>query len=191
MEIRVILASSSPRRRELLALALENFDVIPANLEEVVPPEIHVSEAPSYLSVQKARVLAVQYPEALIIGCDTGVIVGEEMLGKPVNEEDASRMLSLLSGRVHRVITGCCLCLQGRERVFQEETYVEFYPISRGEIRSYIETGEPFDKAGGYGIQGKGALLIKGIQGDYYNVMGLPIARLIREIGLFLSDGRE
>ena len=137
MEIRVILASSSPRRRELLALALENFDVIPANLEEVVPPEIHVSEAPSYLSVQKARVLAVQYPEALIIGCDTGVIVGEEMLGKPVNEEDASRMLSLLSGRVHRVITGCCLCLQGRERVFQEETYVEFYPISRGEIHQF------------------------------------------------------
>ena len=105
--------------------------------------------------------------------------------------EHAQSMLEELSGRVHQVITGCCLCLEGRERIFQEETWVEFYPLYKEEIASYIATGEPFDKAGGYGIQGKGALLIRGIQGDYYNVMGLPIARLTREIGRFLLEGSD
>lgn len=189
MGIRVILASASPRRKELLALALDDFDVIAANLEEIVPPELPVSEGPAYLALQKARTLAVKYPDALIIGCDTGVIIDGQMLGKPADEEDARRMLTLLSARIHTVITGCCLCFQGKERVFQEETDVEFYPLRHGEIRSYIETGEPFDKAGGYGIQGKGALLIRGIRGDYYNVMGLPVARLVREIGEFLTSG--
>lgn len=186
MSIRVILASASPRRRELLALALDEFDILPADIEENLPEGLELTQGPVYLAAQKARFLADQHPDALVIGCDTGVFIDGQMLGKPKDAEQAQSMLEELSGRVHQVITGCCLCLEGREHIFQEETWVEFYPLYKEEIASYIATGEPFDKAGGYGIQGKGALLIRGIQGDYYNVMGLPIARLTREIGRFL-----
>ena len=191
MSIRVILASASPRRRELLAFALDAFDTLPANIEESLPEGLELTQGPTYLAAQKARFLAHQYPDALVIGCDTGVFIDNRMLGKPKDVEHAQSMLEELSGRVHQVITGCCLCLEGRERIFQEETWVEFYPLYKEEIASYIATGEPFDKAGGYGIQGKGALLIRGIQGDYYNVMGLPIARLTREIGRFLLEGSD
>lgn len=211
MSIRVILASASPRRRELLAFALDAFDTLPANIEESLPEGLELTQGPAYLAAQKARFLAHQYPDALVIGCDTGVFIDNRMLGKPKDVEHAQSMLEELSGRVHQVITGCCLCLEGRERIFQEETWVEFYPLYKEEmgtdvptplslqfyplykeeIASYIATGEPFDKAGGYGIQGKGALLIRGIQGDYYNVMGLPIARLTREIGRFLLEGSD
>lgn len=181
MSIRVILASASPRRRELLAFALDAFDTLPANIEESLPEGLELTQGPAYLAAQKARFLAHQYPDALVIGCDTGVFIDNRMLGKPKDVEHAQSMLEELSGRVHQVITGCCLCLEGRERIFQEETWVEFYPLYKEEIASYIATGEPFDKAGGYGIQGKGALLIRGIQGDYYNVNGTAHARLTRE----------
>ena len=191
MSIRVILASASPRRRELLALALDEFDILPVDIEENLLEGLELTQGPAYLAAQKARFLADQYPDALVIGCDTGVFIDGQMLGKPKDAEQAQAMLEELSGRVHQVITGCCLCLEGRERIFQEETWVEFYPLYKEEIASYIATGEPFDKAGGYGIQGKGALLIRGIQGDYYNVMGLPIARLTREIGRFLLENSD
>mgnify|MGYP000309531240 CR=1 FL=1 len=187
MSIPVILASASPRRRELLSLAFENFEVMPADIEEELPEGLELTQGPAYLAANKARFLAEKYPWALVIGCDTGVFIDDEMLGKPRDPEHAKFMLEALSGRVHQVITGCCLCFQGQEHIFQEETWVEFYPLRGSEIESYIATGEPFDKAGGYGIQGKGALLVRGIQGDYYNVMGLPIARLTREVGRFLS----
>lgn len=191
MGIRVILASASPRRRELLKLALEEFDVIPADIEEVLPPELELTEGPAYLAAQKARVLAERYPEALIIGCDTGVFIDGKMLGKPKDREDAAGMLRELSGREHHIITGCCLCYQGRERIFKEEASVWMYPISEGEIQSYLDTGEYTDKAGGYAIQGKGALLIRAIQGDYYGIVGLPVARLVREMQCMLVQVTE
>ena len=187
MGIRVILASASPRRKELLGVALEEFDIMPADIDETLPEFLEITEGPVYLASQKARVLAQEHPEALIIGCDTGVFINNKMLGKPVDRREGEEMLRMLSGRKHQVITGCCLCYMGLEYAFQEEALVEMYPLSNGEIQSYLNTGEYADKAGSYGIQGKGALLIKGIQGDYYNVMGLPIARLMREIGYFLN----
>ena len=191
MGIRVILASASPRRKELLKLGLEEFDILPADIDETLPEFLEITQGPVYLASQKARALALEHPDALIIGCDTGVFIDDKMLGKPADRQEGEEMLRMLSGRRHQVITGCCLCYQGVEYGFQEEALVEMYPLSSAEIQSYLNTGEYSDKAGSYGIQGKGALLIKGIEGDYYNVMGRPIARLMREIGFFLTHLEE
>ena len=186
MGTQVILASASPRRRELLKRWLDEYTVLPADIDETLPEGMPVSEGPGYLALHKARHLAEKYPEALVIGCDTGVMIDGRMLGKPRDRSEARQMLEGLSGRMHQVVTGCCLCYQGREHVFQDVTLVEMYPLSAPEIESYLDTGEYADKAGSYGIQGKGALLVRQIQGDYYNVMGLPIARLAREATRFL-----
>jgi septum formation protein len=183
---KVILASASPRRRELLQWIYEDFDIQAADIEEVVPDFLPLSEAPEYLACIKAQAVASEHPEALVIGSDTGVFVEEggavQMLGKPRNAEEAEEMLRRLSGRRHVVRTGCCLCYRNVKYAFTEEAQVEFYPLSEQEIKEYVATGDPMDKAGAYGIQGRGALLVKGIIGDFYTVMGLPVARLKREI---------
>lgn len=183
----LILASASPRRKELLKLACPCFTAISADVEEITPEGMSPEDCPVYLAELKANALLKQFPEALILGCDTSVLLDRHILGKPSDTEDAAKMLRFLSGRVHKVITGCCLIYQGGKRCFSETTDVEFYPLSDLEIYQYIETNEPFDKAGAYGIQGKGALLVKQIQGDYYNVMGLPIAKVSREISALSS----
>lgn len=120
------------------------------------------------------------YENDIVIGCDTGVFVDGKMLGKPKNREDAENMLKLLSGRQHKVITGCCTVKNGVAKSFSNVTLVEFFELSDSEIEEYIATGEPFDKAGAYGIQGKGSLLVKKIDGDYFNVVGLPVSELNR-----------
>ena len=129
--------------------------------------------------------VAKDYPVDFVAGCDTVVVLEEEILSKPCDEEDAFQKLRTLSGKTHKVITGCALVKGERVHTFFEETLVEFYPLCDEEILRYIATKEPMDKAGAYGIQGAGSLFVKGIQGDYFNVVGLPVARLMRELKKF------
>ena len=184
----IILASASPRRKGLLSLIYNEFRIIPSDIRELVPRDLPVDRCPEYLACMKAENISRGRERALVIGCDTSVIIEGKILNKPRSTNDARAMMQLLSGKTHQVITGCCLYHLGRFKSFSEVTDVEFYPLSEEEIEQYIKTSEPYDKAGGYGIQNKGALFIKGIKGDYYNVVGLPVARLKREIQAFLAQ---
>ncbi|MDE7230225.1 MAG: Maf family protein [Oscillospiraceae bacterium] len=177
----MILASKSPRRKELLGIISEDFKIIPAAGEELIPDGTGPKDAVLLLSRQKAEEIYAQYKGEIIISADTIVVIDNKILGKPCDEEQAFEMLKTLSGRSHTVFTGVCVIFaDGTSKNFAERTDVEFYPLSDSEIRGYIATGEPMDKAGAYGIQEKGALLVKSISGDFYNVMGLPISRLAR-----------
>ncbi len=183
----IILASGSPRRKEIFELAELSFDVMPSHVQEVITKE-RPEEAVMELSGQKARDIwkKIQGDE-IIVGADTVVAFEGKILGKPKDEEDAARMLSMLSGNVHQVYTGVTVIFQGKETSFYEETKVRFYEIDDQEIEEYIRTGEPMDKAGAYGIQGKAAVFIRSIEGDYYNVVGFPIARFLHEMKKILS----
>ncbi len=181
----IILASASPRRQELLKILFDNFIVEPADIDETVRKSIELEQYPEYLAVKKARHIAEKHsPEDMIIGCDTGVFIDTLMLGKPDNIEQAKEMLTLLSGRTHKVITGCCIMHKGKTVSFSKVTEVEFYRLTPDDIDEYIQTGEPMDKAGAYGIQGKGSLLVKRINGDYFNVVGMPVAELKQKLKL-------
>jgi septum formation protein len=179
----VVLASQSPRRQELIKLIFDDFQVLPAECDETLPEGIGAREAVEYLSKIKNEASAYLSPEnSLIISADTIVSINNEILGKPVDKDDARRMITLLSGNIHQVYTGVTLSFNEKKVTFSEKTDVEFYSLTQEEIEDYICTSEPYDKAGSYGIQGKAGLLVKGINGDYYNVVGLPVARLKREI---------
>ena len=181
----IILASNSPRRRELLErIGIKDFTVAAPNVDESVEPGLSPAGMVEQLSLRKARAAAQNFgPDDLILAADTVVALDDTVLGKPRDGDDAFAMLSALSGRENRVYTGVTV-LRGDKAVTQhEETAVTFRELSPDEIRGYIATGEPMDKAGAYGIQGVGALLVSGIRGDYCNVMGLPVFRL----GLILS----
>lgn len=184
----VILASSSPRRRELLKKLYPNFRVKPADIRELVPRSLEVERCPEYLACEKARFIASGYKNTLVIGCDTSVIIEGKILNKPRDTNDARKMMSMLSGKTHQVVTGCCLFYHEKFKSFSVVTQVEFWELSEAEIEQYIRTSEPYDKAGGYGIQSQGALFVKSITGDYYNIVGLPISTLKREIDTFLAD---
>jgi septum formation protein len=182
---RVILASGSPRRRELLAYLIDKFDAIPSGIDEEASgsPRQQVEK----LATDKALDIARQYPDALVIGADTLVAVGGQVLGKPRDEADAADMLRMLSGRAHNVYTGVAVISSGKTHIAVESTRVTFSHMSDDEIREYIATGEPMDKAGAYGIQGYGGKYISGIHGCFFNVMGLPLNRLytmLKEPGL-------
>lgn len=179
---KLILASKSPRRQELMKVITEDFLCVPSSAEEIVPENIQPEQVPVYLARLKATDVLKSNPHSVIIGCDTVVINNNYVLGKPKNSEDAKKMLKALSGKKHKVITGCCIVDKDREISFKSETEVEFYPLSDMEINSYIATGEPFDKAGAYGIQGKGSLFVKSICGDYFNVVGLPVSLLAKKL---------
>lgn len=186
----MILASQSPRRRELLALITPDFEVVPAQGEEKLPAGIAPDEAVLMLSQQKAaEVSARKFPGGdvtdTIIAADTVVAIDGDILGKPHSNENAVEMLRRLSGRKHGVFTGVTFITPDKTVSFVEETTVEFFPLTESEIEAYAATGEPMDKAGAYGIQGRGALLVKRIEGDYYNVMGLPVGELYRRLGQF------
>lgn len=189
----MILASQSPRRRELLSLITDKFSIIPAKGEEIIGENVSPSEAVKMLARQKAVEIYSKYKDETIIAADTVVAIDGEILGKPHSAENAAEMLRKLSGRRHSVFTGVCVIHHdGETDIFAEETQVEFYPLTEREIADYVATGEPMDKAGAYGIQGRGALLVKGISGDYYNVMGLPVGRLYRVLlGRGAVDGKE
>lgn len=184
---KVILASASPRRQELIKLIFDSVEILPADCDETLPDGIGAREAVEYLSKIKNEASSkLTNKENLVISADTVVAVDDEILGKPVDKEDARRMISLLSGKVHQVYTGVTLSLNGKVKTFSEKTDVEFFDLTESEIEEYISSSEPYDKAGSYGIQGKAGLLVKGINGDYYNVVGFPVARLKREIQEFL-----
>lgn len=187
MEYDVILASASPRRKELLSLMCENFRVIPSDCDETIPADVAAELAPEYLSGIKCRCIASVYDLSVVIGCDTVVICGGKVLGKPADEADAIKMLESLSGKTHDVITGVTIGRGCRYRSFSVDTKVTFRELGRDEILTYVKSGEPMDKAGAYGIQGKGALLVEKIEGDFFNVVGLPVSRLAEEIHEFLK----
>lgn len=176
----LILASKSPRRKELLSLITTDFEIIPAKNDEVADPSLSPDKFVEALAIAKAEEVAALYPNDTVIGSDTVVAAKGEILGKPKDKADAFRMLSLLSGTEHSVFTGVAVIKNGKIHSFTEETKVKFFKLDEFEIERYIATGEPFDKAGAYGIQDLGALLVEGISGDYYNVMGLPVGRLSR-----------
>lgn len=188
---KIILASQSPRRRELLTQIGLEHDVCPSTVEEIVT-ETNPVDIVKSLSLQKAMDVAekkkMEYPEEsfLVIGADTIVVYDNKILGKPKNEEDAISMLSMLQGNTHSVYTGVALIFEenGKEEVksFAEETKVTMYPMTQEEILWYVSTKEPMDKAGSYGIQGYCARFIEKIQGDYNNVVGLPVAKIYQEI---------
>ena len=188
----LILASASPRRQELLRSAQIEFTAQPTNVPEVPEPGEQPHECAKRLAREKARAVAVQQPGALVLGADTIVVIDGQMLAKPENKKDAARMLRLLSGRSHQVITGVCLigtsAQSGRfEDVRAESTSVTMQKVSEEEIRFYAATGEPMDKAGGYAIQGIASRWISRIEGDYSNVVGLPVSlvyRLLQEHGV-------
>ncbi len=178
----IILASASPRRKELLKLIFENFKVCVSDVDESLPTGISTEKAAEYLAELKAYNIARQNPDSCVIGADTIVLADKKILGKPKNPKEARLMLESLSGKAHKVITGCAAFCSGKKIAFSVSTDVEFYKLSNQEIEEYIISGEPFDKAGGYGIQSKGALFVKGIKGDYFNVVGLPVAELNRRL---------
>jgi nucleoside triphosphate pyrophosphatase len=194
----LVLASASPRRQELLRNAGITFTVQPANVDETPLPRETPRECAERLARDKALAVWRDHPKELVLGADTVVVAGSEMLAKPVDADDAARMLRLLSGRTHEVITGVCLVkaalgsqysaaptTSGGDRNFEltvaaETTAVTMYEVSDQEILEYVATGEPMDKAGGYAIQGMASRWIPRIEGDYSNVVGLPVALLYR-----------
>lgn len=179
MEYDVILASASPRRKELMQLICPSFRVIPADCGEAVPEALSAGDVPGFLSFQKCKCIADVYQKSVVIGCDTVVTTADgEILGKPKDKEDAARMLRLLSGRMHTVDTGVSISYKGHTDTFTETTKVWFKDLTDEEIEDYINTGEPMDKAGAYGIQGEGTLLVDRIEGDFFNVVGLPVSKL-------------
>lgn len=183
---KIILASASPRRKELMELAGYDFEVICADIFEVVPEEAMPQEVVMSLALQKAQAVAAEHKEAVVIGSDTVVALDGKILGKPHSEQEACEMLRSLSGRTHKVFTGVAIVCGGKVKNFFDETDVEFYSLGDDEIKKYVATGEPTDKAGAYGIQGKGSVLVKRINGDFFSVMGLPIAKLYREMSDFV-----
>lgn len=189
----LILASASPRRQSLLRTFGVRFSVLAANCDETLPQELPAEEAAEFLAVRKAHAVAQLRPDAAVIGADTTVLLDDLILGKPKDTEDCIKTLHLLSGREHKVITGVAIFFGGRSMSFSEETIVRFFHLSDSEIARYAATDEPYDKAGAYGIQGQGALFVEGIHGDFYNVMGLPAARLLRRLRALgiLEEGRE
>ena len=188
--MQIILASQSPRRRELLGrMGIENFLVRPAQGEELFDPTLTPAQLVESLSRQKAEeISAGAGPEDLIIAADTVVSIDGRVLGKPRDREDAAAMLAALSGREHTVYTGVTVRRGGETVTEHEATAVRFRPLTEGEIADYVATGEPMDKAGAYGIQDYGALLVEGISGDYFNVVGLPVCRLGRILTRFGVD---
>ena len=190
MRMDIILASKSPRRRALLEqMGVRDFRIITPDIDEHMDRALPPAELVRQISLEKAQAVAAQAdPNTVVIAADTVVALDGAVLGKPADEEEAFRMLSLLSGNRHQVYTGLTV-LRG-EQVFSqwEETAVTVRPLTAEEIEAYIATGEPMDKAGAYGIQGYGSLLIEGISGDYYNVMGLPVCRLGQILGQLGMD---
>ncbi|MBQ9411525.1 MAG: septum formation protein Maf [Oscillospiraceae bacterium] len=184
---KIVLASASPRRRELLQmLGVRNLEIVPARGGEHPNPELAPAELVTDLSRCKAREVALlRSPEELVIAADTVVVLDGAILGKPRDRTDAQRMLTALSGRSHSVYTGFTLILGEREESAAERSLVFFRPLSPEEIARYIDTGEPMDKAGSYGVQGIGSLFVERIEGDFFNVMGLPLCALGKALRRF------
>ena len=192
--MRVILASGSPRRHELLDMIGIAHEVVPADIDESYRNAERPVEHVARLAREKGAAIAHRFPDSLVISADTIVVIDGDVLGKPSGAEEARAMLRRLAGRTHVVFTAIAASLHGRLESTVEEVSVTFLPLSNATIASYVATGEPMDKAGAYGIQGYGATIVQRIDGDFFSVMGLPLARLIAllaELGVRYDFGRE
>lgn len=178
----VILASASPRRKELLGQIFTDFEVEVSKVEEKLKEGISIYKQPEHLAFIKGEAVSCKHFESLVISADTCVFLNEKILGKPRDKADAIEMLKLLSGKTHKVITGCAIFYKGKAKTFSVTSEVKFYELTDSEIFEYVESGDCMDKAGSYGIQSKGSLFVKEIHGDYFNIVGLPIAELNRQI---------
>ncbi len=181
----IILASASPRRKEILSMFVDEFQIIPAKNEVEIDASLSVTEAVKKVAYYKALEVFEQNRDKIVIGSDTSVLINSEFLGKPKDRNDAFRMLRLLSGNVHQVLTAVCIMAESKEICFCETVQVEFCNLTDEEINEYLYSGEPFDKAGAYGIQGKGGKFVKRIDGDFFSVMGLPCSRTYQELKNF------
>lgn len=184
---RLILASASPRRQELLQDIGYPFDIVTADCEETFDHTASVFSAIEQIALVKARTVWEQHPEAVVLGADTMVCYENQMMGKPRSREDAYHMLKQLGGRTHTVISGVAIVWKGKAELFHEETSVTFYDLDEDLLMKYLDSSEPYDKAGAYGIQGMGKLFVREIHGDYFNVMGLPVAAVYRRIKPYLE----
>jgi septum formation protein len=183
---RIILASKSPRRRELLELIHIPFEIIVSDIDEEIDHRNDLVKEIEKLSYQKASAVYKDHQDALVIGSDTIVKIGNDVLGKPKTMDEARAMLKELSGNTHEVVTGVTILCNGERETFSSVAKVSFYPLSDEEIEAYIATNEPMDKAGAYAIQGDAAKFIRSIEGDYYTIVGLPIAELYHRLKKYL-----
>lgn len=178
----LVLASQSPRRKELIRKITDDFICVPADVDEIVGPNTDAFTIPVVLARKKALEVAKRHPQSTVIGCDTVVILNSKVLGKPSDDTDAFNMLKELSGKKHSVVTGCCIIKNSAVKTFSVVSEVWFKQLPDRSIYKYIKTREPFDKAGGYGIQSKGKKLVKKFSGDYYNIVGFPIKAIRKEL---------
>ena len=188
--MQIILASKSPRRKELLGLFHLPFAIEVADADETMDPAGRPADEVAKVSCRKANAIA-RNADDVVIAADTIVVCDGKILGKPASQADAFQMLSMLSGKTHQVMTGMTVLFGDKAVTCTEITDVTFRPLSDGEIRRYIATGEPMDKAGSYGIQGGAALFVEGICGDYYNVVGLPVCRLQKILAALIPEQME
>ena len=188
--MQLILASASPRRKELLGLLGIPFVIRAADIDETMDP--HVPAEQEVRRVSRLKALAVpREPEDVVVAADTIVVCDNRVLGKPEDSRQAMEMLEMLSGRDHQVMTGCTVIRGSRIESFTEITHLHFRKLSRQEILRYVRSGEPMDKAGAYGIQGGAALFCENLQGDYYNVVGLPVCRLYETLSEIVPEWME
>lgn len=187
----LILASASPRRRELMALVDPDFTVAVSDVDEDAIRAGTPAQLAQALAAAKAQAVAALHPADTVIGFDTVVDCGGEVFGKPHDKAAALAMLRALSGKAHRVHTGVCVCRGGQAAATVETTVVHFAPIPDAELNAYVETAEPYDKAGGYAIQGRAARWCSGIEGCYYNIMGLPVHRAVQLLAQLGADGAD
>ncbi len=193
MKDKIVLASASPRRREILTLGGVPFEVCPA-ADEQAPEGVAPADLVRVLARSKASQVAAQYADRVVLGADTMVVLDGKLLGKPTSKQQAVKMLMSLQGREHQVMTGVWMIRTNENKAivkedgFTDVATVKFFPMTRGEAEEYVATGEPMDKAGAYGIQGYGMRFVEGIHGDFYTVMGLPAGRLLRFLRDFQAD---
>ena len=191
MTRRLILASASPRRQELLQDLSYPFDIVAADCEENFDRSLPIASAIEQIARQKALTVWEQHPEAVVLGADTMVCFKDQMMGKPENREDAYRMLKQLSGKTHTVVSGVAIVWKGKAELFHEKTSVTFYELEEELLERYLDSNEPYDKAGAYGIQGTFSIYVSGIEGDYFNVVGLPVSRLYHEFAAFQNAAHK
>lgn len=184
---KIILASNSPRRKELMKYLDLEFEIIASDIEEVLDPKLEHDELVMELAFQKSYSIFKNNKDAIVLGFDTLVVLDDYVLGKPKDEEEAKIFLKLLSGNTHRVLTGCSILSKGFSKSFYTDAYVTFMDLTDQDIDDYINTKEPMDKAGAYGIQAYGSKLVKSINGDYFTIVGFPIARLNQELKKILN----
>lgn len=182
IERKLILASASPSRKMLLEQAGLDFEVVVSGVDETVPPDYTPAQTVEALAQRKGQAVQALRPEAPIIAADSVVSIDGLILGKPKDDEAAKATLRRLSGRTHELITGVCLLINGRMDLFHQVTQVTFYPLTEEEIAEYVALGESRGRAGAYGIEGIGVVLVQSIQGDYPNIVGLPVAETIRRL---------